>query len=245
MINERLVQPRFQAIKPRGDADEIDEHDNPVILAGFGRFGHIVGRLLRANGFPTTVLDYDAEQVETLRRFGMKSFYGDATRLDLLHSAGADRARLFVLAIDDEAKALQIVKMVQRHFPKLHILARATSRQHAYELLRLGVSHVYRETLGSALDLSVDALRHLGLDEPRARRAAEIFREQDEASVREMAELEDDLEAYASAARKHTVNLERALQSDIAMHAEVGSVAQSLEGEITPNANEDRRDQQR
>src|SRR5438874_273593 len=101
----------------RRAADEITEHDNAVILAGFGRFGHIVGRLLRANGFPTTVLDYDAEQVETLRQFGMKSFYGDATRLDLLHSAGADHARLFVLAIDDEAKALQIVKPVQRLSP--------------------------------------------------------------------------------------------------------------------------------
>ena len=219
MINERLVQPRFQATKPRQDADEIDEHDNPVILAGFGRFGHIVGRLLRANGFQTTVLDYDAEQVETLRRFDLKSFYGDATRLDLLQAAGAASARLFVVAIDDEAKTLQIVKMVQRHFPKLRILARATSRQHAYELLRLGVSDVYRETLGSALDLSVDALRHLGLDDQRARRAAKIFREHDEASVRDMASLQDNLEAYASAARKHAVNLERALQSDVKMSA--------------------------
>jgi voltage-gated potassium channel Kch len=216
-INDKLVRPLFQKCEPERPPDEIDEHDNPVILAGFGRFGHIIGRLLRANGFGTTVLDHDADQVEMLGRFGMKSFYGDASRLDLLQAAGAARAKLFVLAIDDEAKALQIIGTVQREFPRLKILARATSRQHAYEILRLGVEQVYRETLGSALDLSVDALRDLGMDERRARRAAEIFRQHDEASVREMAKLRDDDEDYISVARKHIENLERALQSDLEM----------------------------
>jgi monovalent cation:proton antiporter-2 (CPA2) family protein len=220
-IEEKLVRPIFQKCpKPERDADEIDEHDNPVILAGFGRFGHIVGRLLRANGFPTTVLDHDADQVETLAKYGMKSFYGDASRLDLLHAAGAARAKLFVLAIDDEAKTLEIIKTVRQEFPRLKILARAASRQHAYEILRLGVDQVYRETFGSALDLSVDALRALGLDERRAHRAAEIFRKHDEASVREMAKLPDDDEDYVSIARKHIENLERALASDLEMRAE-------------------------
>jgi voltage-gated potassium channel Kch len=214
MINDKLVLPRFHTSRPERAPDLIDEHDNPVILAGFGRFGHIVGRLLRANGFGTTVLDHDADQVETLRRFGLNSFYGDASRVDLLVAAGADRAKLFILAIEDEAKSLQIIELVQRHFPRLQILARATSRQHAYELLRLGVTRVYRETLGSALDLSIDALRALGMTERAARRVAEIFREHDEASVREMAALPDDSEAYASTARKHIENLARALRSD-------------------------------
>lgn len=217
-LEEKLVRPLFQKCpRPEREADEITEHDNPVILAGFGRFGHIVGRLLRANGFPTTVLDHDADQVETLAKYGMKSFYGDASRLDLLHAAGAARAKLFVLAIDDEAKALEIIRTVQHEFPRLKILARATSRQHAYEILRLGVDQVYRETLGSALDLSIDALRELGLDERRARRAAEIFRKHDEASVREMAQLPDDDADYVSIARKHIENLERALASDVEM----------------------------
>ena len=121
-----------------------------------------------------TVLDHDPDQVETLRNFGLKSFYGDASRLDLLHAAGAAQAKLFILAIDDEVKSLAIIETVQRHFPRVQILARATSRQHAYELLRLGVPQVYRETFGSALDLSVDALHALGMDEPRARRVAEF-----------------------------------------------------------------------
>lgn len=222
-IEEKLVRPLFQKCIPERPPDEIDEHDNPVILAGFGRFGHIVGRLLRANGFGTTVLDHDADQVELLGRFGMKSFYGDASRLDLLEAAGAKRAKLFVLAIDDEAKALQIITTVQREFPRLKILARATSRQHAYEILRLGVNQVYRETLGSALDLSIDALQELGMDKGRARRVAEIFREHDEASVREMAHLPDDDADYVSIARKHIENLERALQSDLEMRPEAGN----------------------
>ena len=151
MINERFVQPRFRSVLPAREPDEIDERDNPVILAGVGRFGHIVARLLVVNGFGTTVLDNDAEQVETLGRFGIKSFYGDATRLDLLHTAGAERARIFIIAIDDEEKALEVVDLVRENFPKLRILARATSRQHAYELLRKGVTDVYRETFGSAV----------------------------------------------------------------------------------------------
>jgi len=173
-----------------------------------------VARLLRANGFGTTVLDYDPEQVETLRRFGLKSFYGDATRLDLLRTAGADRARMFVIAIDNEERALELVDLVHENFPHLHVLARAVSRQHAYELLRKGVTDVYRETFGSALDLSSDALLALGVEPARARRAVQIFREHDEASVREMARWTGDDEGYASMARLHIANLEKALQSD-------------------------------
>jgi monovalent cation:proton antiporter-2 (CPA2) family protein len=226
-INERLVQPRFSSVLPVREPDEIDEHDNPVLLAGVGRFGHIVARLLRANGFGTTVLDSDAEQVETLGRFGIKSYYGDATRLDLLRTAGAERARVFIIAIDNEEKALELVDLVQENFPKLHILARATSRQHAYELLRKGVTEVYRETFGSAVDLSVGALGVLGMEPARAQRAAEIFREHDEASVRAMAKLSDDEdEEYVSLARLHIENLERALQSDAMMaQAAAGRVA--------------------
>ena len=214
-INERFVQPRFASVLPEREPDEIDERDNPVIVAGVGRFGHIVARLLRLNGFGTTVLDHDGEQVETLGRFGIKSYYGDATRLDLLRTAGAERARLFVLAIDHEEQALQIVDLVHEHFPQLRILARATSRQHAYQLLRRGVQDVYRETFGSAVDLSVDALRVLGLPEERARRAAQLFRQHEDASVRAMAHLDsDDLTSYISIARVHIENLENALRSD-------------------------------
>lgn len=213
-LNDRFVQPRYLSRIPEREPDEIDERDNPVILAGVGRFGHIIARLLRANGIGTTVLDSDAEQVETLRRFGLKSFYGDATRLDLLRTAGAERARMFIIAIDDEEQTLQLIDLVQENFPHLRILARADSRQHAYQILRKGVNEVYRETLGSALDLGGDALLALGVPAERACRAVKIMREHDEASVREMAQWVGDEEGYTSMARLHIANLEKALASD-------------------------------
>jgi voltage-gated potassium channel Kch len=145
---------------------------------------------------------------------GCVRFYGDASRLDLLRAAQADRAKLFILAIEDEAKSLEIVRLVQKHFPNLKILARATGRQHAYDLLNLGVNDVFRETLGSALDLGVVALQEFGKDAEWSRRAAEVFKEHDEASVRHLAKMDQDSEAYISRARQDYDNLVRALQSD-------------------------------
>ncbi|MDB6054740.1 MAG: potassium transporter [Verrucomicrobiales bacterium] len=214
LFNDKVVQPLFQLPSRTREPDIIDEHDNPVILAGFGRFGNIVGRLLRANGYGTTVLDHDADQVDALLRFGLKSFYGDASRLDLLRAAGADKARLFIVAIDDDAKANEIIQIVKQNFPHLRILARAVSRQHAYEILRLEVPDFFRDTLGSALDLGTVALSSLGMDEKSAIRAAQIFKLHDEAAVRDMAHINPDNEAYVSRARMHNENLKRALEAD-------------------------------
>jgi voltage-gated potassium channel Kch len=216
VLNDRVLQPLFVRglIKPDREPDVIPEQDNPVILAGFGRFGHIVGRLLRANGIACTVLENDPEQIETLARFGLKAYYGDASRSDLLHAAGAGRAKLFISTLADEEKSVRLVKLVQQEFPNLHILARATSRQHAYELLCAGVDDVFRETLGSALDLGVKAMRDLGFRGVQAVRAARIFKEYDEASLRELAKYVDDDARYTSVARQHMENLERILQAD-------------------------------
>lgn len=118
--------------------DEISEPQHaPVIIAGFGRYGQIVGRLLYANGFAATVLEHDAEQVEAVRRFGWPVFYGDATRLDLLRTAGADKARVMVLAIDDVEQSVEVAKLVREHFPRLTIVARARNVTHYYELRKL------------------------------------------------------------------------------------------------------------
>lgn len=214
LINERLVQPRFARQKIQRPPDEIDEHDNPAILAGFGRFGHVVGRLLRANGFGVTVLDNDPDQVELLARFGLKSFYGDATRLDLLRAAGAERAKLFICAIDNDEKAVRLCRLVQATFPNMKIVARATSRQHAYDLMKLGLTHVFRDTFGSALDLGEDALKSLGFEAEQAHRATLIFRKYDEAGMRELLPHVDDEKTYISIARRHNQNLENILRDD-------------------------------
>ena len=186
-INERLVQPRFCSRLQNRDPDEIDEKDNPVIIAGVGRFGAVVSRLLNAQRIKTTVLDIDAEQIDLIRRLGFKVFYGDATRLELLRSAGVEKAKLLIIAIDDVDKSVQLTQTVQREFPNLTILVRAKDRAHAYQLINLGVRYIFRETLDSSLDLSVQALRLLGFGAYRAHRAARTFKAYDEESVRHLA----------------------------------------------------------
>ncbi len=219
VINEKLVQPRLaRATGPSREPDAIDPaaQENPVIIAGFGRFGHIVGRFLRANAVGATVLDLDSDQVEIVRRLGIKVFYGDATRLDLLRAAGAARARLIVIAIDDETKAVDLVDTVQKHFPHLKIFARASGRVHSYEFQKRGVLTFYRETLGSSLDLGVAVLRTLGFRAHQAHRAAQLFKEHDEKSVRELAQFWEDDAVYFNEARRHIEAFDRMFASDAA-----------------------------
>ncbi len=216
ILNDRVIQPRFAKLKTEREPDAVEAHDHPVILAGFGRFGHIIGRLLENNGFGVTVLDNDPDQVELLGRFGMKAFYGDASRADLLTAAGAAKAKLFVCAVDDEKKSLEIVDLVQHEFPHLRILARAVNRSHAYELIKRGIMDYRRDTLGSALDLGTDILRSLGYHAHRAARTVQTFKGYEEASVRELAKhYGDDQTAYISIARQHLQNLESLLREDL------------------------------
>jgi monovalent cation:proton antiporter-2 (CPA2) family protein len=214
MINERLVQPMFSSQLPDREADEIDEKDNPVILAGFGRFGHIVGRVLNLQGVKTTVLDLDADQVELVRKLGVKVFYGDASRLELLQAAGADKAKLMIIGIDDQEKSMLIVETVQKHFPHMKILARAAGRDHAYVLLRHGVEHIFRETLGSSLDLSVAALRMLGFRAYEAQRAAKAFRVYDEQTVRDLAQYSEDESQLIMQAREKIRSLDEIFKTE-------------------------------
>ena len=214
LVHEKLLQPRFtRPVLRTRDEDEIDERGT-VILAGFGAFGSIVGRLLVANRVPTTVLDFDPDHVDVLNRVGMKVFYGDASRLDLLRAAGAESARLMVLSIGDHEKTLEIVATVRQHFPKLGILARAHSRQQAYDLFGAGVEHVYRESLDSSLRMGVDALRLLGFRATQAHHAARTFRRQDEHDVREQARISDDRE-FLDSASKAVRSLEELLQREL------------------------------
>ncbi|MBW4468898.1 MAG: glutathione-regulated potassium-efflux system protein KefC [Stenomitos rutilans HA7619-LM2] len=213
ILNDKVIQPRFMATEVEREADEIDDGETPVIIAGFGRFGQIVGRLLIANGFEATVLDHSPTQIDLLRRFGFTVFYGDASRLDLLHAAGAKEARLFVVAIDDRDRALQITDLVKKHFPHLRILARAIDRRHAYEFIQRGVEVVQRETFDSALETGEKALKLLGFRAYRAHRAARIFKEHDEQALWEAAMIDDDKGRVARTQQLQR-DLERVLQSD-------------------------------
>jgi monovalent cation:proton antiporter-2 (CPA2) family protein len=215
VANERLLQPRLGTrTQAKREADEIDE-ENPVIIAGFGRVGSIVGRFLRANGVGTTVLEYDSDHVEVLRRLGLKVFYGDASRYDLLRVAGMEKAKLIILAIDDHDRILEMVETVRRHAPHLTILARATGRTEAYELLDKGVDHVYRETFETSLRMGIDALSLLGLRAYHAHRVAKTFCIHDEEALRELSRMRHDKKEYMTLARRHISDLEQLLLSEL------------------------------
>mgnify|MGYP000485227264 CR=1 FL=1 len=216
ILNDRVIQPWFdyrnQADTPEHEQPELVEH--PVIIAGFGRFGQIVGRLLHGHGIGTTILEQDASQIEMLRKYGYQVFYGDASRLDLLHAAGAHKARLLVLSINDPATSLEVIEMVKKHFPHLKILARAQDRPHAHEILRHGVDSVHRETLGSAVDLGVEALTQLGFRANQAWRAGQVFKQYDNRLLREQVNYLDDEHTYINKSLQYREILSDLLQDD-------------------------------
>lgn len=215
LLHEKVLRPRMGAReRQQRDADAIDVR-NPVIIAGFGGFGSIIGRLLRANGIGVTVLELDSDKVDLLRKLGLKVFYGDASRHDLLHAAGAGAANVLVLAINDYDKMLEMVHTAKKHFPHLVLFARATDRSRAYELLDAGAHHVYRETLDTSLRAGVDALRALGFRSYQAYRASMTFRQHDERSVAELRPLRHDRKNYISHARRKIEDLEQLLLSEL------------------------------
>jgi glutathione-regulated potassium-efflux system ancillary protein KefC len=188
---------------------EIDEPQNQaVIIAGFGRYGQVVGRMLYANGIQPTILDIDAEQIEAMRRFGWRVFYGDAKRLDLMRTAGAASAKILVLAIDDVAQSVEVAKMVREHFPNLTIVARARNVQHYFDLHDLGVTMIERETLDSALMSARSVLEALGWERHQARTLAMRFRRHNVDQLLQMAPHRKDTAKLVAAAKQGRQQLE-------------------------------------
>jgi glutathione-regulated potassium-efflux system ancillary protein KefC len=187
MATTPLLLLAYDHFAGRGEREERAADDvspeGPVIIAGFGRFGQIVGRLLLAIGIRAVVLDHDPDEVDSLRKFGYRVYYGDATRLDLLEAAGARNARLLVNAIDDVEASLALVDRVRENFPGLEILSRARNVSHYFELKLRGVRVVERETFESALRVGRSALERLGIEPYRAREMADVFRRHNIASV--------------------------------------------------------------
>jgi monovalent cation:proton antiporter-2 (CPA2) family protein len=180
MAYERFFMRRLD--RPLERAPDAIRESNTVIVAGFGRFGQVVVRVLRGLGIGATVIDHDPGQIDTVRRFGWKAYYGDATRLDLLESAGAGSAKLLLVAIDDPAAAMQIVKRVRQRFPQLALVVRAHSRTDAFEYAEMGIPAV-REVFGSALDAAARTLKILGFEESNAERIVQRFKQYDEQQI--------------------------------------------------------------
>jgi len=213
VLNEKLLLPRLGTPAAEEKESDVVAEDNPVIIAGYGHFGSTIGRFLQANNVGTTVLDNDSDNVAWLRRMGLKVYYGDASRHDLLEIAGAAKARLIVIAISDEKKRLELVETVKKHFPDLHLLVRASNRYDAYDLMNEGILHIYRETLDTSLRAGVDALSLLGYRAHEASRAARLFFIHDERTMKRLSAIRNEDE-YVSAAREGIEELERLIQAD-------------------------------
>ena len=203
--SERLLLPRL-ATRREPAYDRIDPAPAPVIICGFGRVGQIVGRLLHTQRIAFTALDKDAAQVDVVRRYGGRVYYGDPTRLEVLRAAGAERARVLVLTLPDADATVAAAAMAKRHFPHLAILTRARDRRHAYRLMDLQLAGIVRETFHSSLVLGELVLVRLGVAPAVAARATVLFREHDERTLDEMHELAGDearlIESTQQAARE-------------------------------------------
>lgn len=172
------------------DADEIDEQ-SPIIIAGVGRFGQIVNRIVAMSGYKTVVLDHDIETIQVQRKFGLKGFFGDPTRPELIHAAGLMQAKMLVVAVDDPKAALKLVKHARKERPDLHIVARAHDRQHVYELYRAGANDIVRETFDSSIRAGKYVLAGMGMSSFEVEQAGDYFFDLDRRTLKEMAVLWD------------------------------------------------------
>ena len=215
LLNEKILQPRFNRcnLVEEKEADAITEK-NPVIIAGFGHFGNIVGRYLRAHNIGTTILDTDSERVELLRKMGFKVYYGDASRHELLQSAGAADAKLIIIALEPSEKRLEMIETIKKHFPDLRMFVRAKNRYDAYDLMNAGMLHVYRETLDTSLRMGVDVIKMLGHKGYPAVKAAKKFFHHDEENLKKLAAIRDT-EEYILTARSYIEELDQMLRADM------------------------------
>ncbi len=211
--SERFLVPRLQ--KPAEPAfDRIEDDGAPVIICGFGRVGQIVGRILRMRGIAFTALEEDSAQVEVVRRFGTKVYYGNPSRPDVLRAAGAERARLLVVALDNMEEAIRVVEVARRTFPNLQVLARARNRRHAHLLMDRGVSRLVRETFYSSLRLGKMVLEDLGVPEEEARRAVQVFEGYDERNLIETHAYYKDEHQLIQSARQAADELSGLFEAD-------------------------------
>lgn len=216
-FNEKILASLNNRKKKDVQFDEIDTNNNHVIIAGYGRFGQICGRILRSLGIPFTALELDPAQIELLRKFGTKVYYGDASRAELLEKAGAADAKLLILAIDDVDSSIETAKIITEQFPKLKILARARNRDHAFQLRDLGINFIKRETFDAAVELSKEMLVELGYKRDHADRLTDKFRLHDESMLIEQHLIRHDEKQMISVSRQGAEQLTQVLNDDIVL----------------------------
>lgn len=214
MIQEKWQSWRSVVNTQPKKFDEIKDETPDVIIAGFGRFGQIFARILHAESIPFVAIDHDADQIELTRRFGNKVYYGDASRRDLLESAGAAQAKFFVLAIDDVEISLKTAKTVKRYFPNLRIFARARNRGHVFELMELGIAEIKRETFDSSAYFARDLLIAIGYKPEKANQLIERFKRHDEIMLKEQFKVRKDDKMFVSISKQAAAQLAEVLKQD-------------------------------
>ncbi|HEY6640704.1 monovalent cation:proton antiporter-2 (CPA2) family protein [Povalibacter sp.] len=216
MMLQKPLESTFASTAPTRSFDRIESNDSRVIIAGFGRFGQIIGRILRMRRIRFTALESDVAQVDFVRRFGNKVYYGDASRREVLEAAGASRAEVFILAMDDIDLSVRTAEIVGKHFPHLKLLARARNRQHAIRLMDLGVRYVIRETYLSSLDMAQHALETLGMSRTDALESIRRFDEHDQHTLQQQREAHDDEQKLIQSAQQAARELEQLFEQDTA-----------------------------
>lgn len=214
MMLQSFIEPHVRRA-PQREFDHIESDDSRVIIAGFGRFGQIVGRVLRMRRIRFTALEASVAQVDFVRRFGNKVYYGDASRLELLQAAGAAHAEVFVLAIDDIDASVRTAELIRRHFPHLKLLARARNRQHAISLMDIGVRYIIRENYLSSLDMAQHALEATGMQRAEALESIRRFDEHDQRTLQMQREARDDEQKLLQTAQLAARELEQLFESDV------------------------------
>jgi monovalent cation:proton antiporter-2 (CPA2) family protein len=213
LLAQEAVRDRWLS-PPQAPYDAIDERDTPVIIAGFGRFGQIVARVLRVKRLSFTALDSSQTHVDFVRRFGNQVYYGDASRLDLLRAAGAASARVLVLALDDVEASVRTAVLAREQFPNLRVFARARNRQHAFALMDAGVTTIVRETYSSSLEMAGRVLEALGATPAAAREAVRRFREHDEATLAAQYAVKEDESKFRATTVEAAQQLEKLFEAD-------------------------------
>lgn len=211
----RVGEAYFAKRAPARDYDTIPDHVHPVVLAGFGRMGQIIGRVLRMHNIEFTAIEKSANQVDFVRKFGNSVFYGDPRNPDTLRAAGLGKARLFILAIGDIEHSVTVADYVVRTYPEVTILARAINRQHYYRLREVGVKYIWRETYLSALDMSRESLEVLGFSKEFARKSVRMFRDYDDELIEQQQAIYDDEAKLIESAQSATAELESLFESDL------------------------------
>lgn len=217
LLHDRLLAPIFSksytSLEARPEMPtNIKSRD--VLIAGYGRFGQIIGRLLQANGIKATILDHDPRQIDFLRQFDWKVYYGDVKDMEIMHAAGADQAKFLVLAIDDREASIEVTHRIKERFPHLKILARAYDRRHAYDLSKAGADYYIRETFGSALMMGEEVLKYLGMGAYQAKNLVRKFSRHDIETLRSSFEHFDDEKALVSFAIQSRDELIKIFEED-------------------------------